>query len=230
MSTTPSPSGRTRRITVMASVGAALAGVAVAGTFALAQPDAKTTAKANAAAATKARVIVQRGPAGPQGKTGKTGARGARGATGPRGVAADDVGHSFSLNWLGGYAGRDNASLDVPGIGRLSTTCNPGTHELRLDPARSDVRTVMTADVFSGTDGDHQRIAVVGTPAVVQLPVSGIVTATLSLEPVNGDGGPATTAPATVTFSVESKSNADPADPSDQNFCYAAGQVLQAGA
>ena len=67
-----------------------------------------------------------------------------------------------------------------------------------------------------------------GDPLVVPLPVSGLVTATLSIEPTNGDGGTGPT-PATLTLSVESKSNADPANPDDRNFCYAAGQVLQAG-
>lgn len=177
------------------------------------------------------RVLVKRGPAGKTGltgDTGDTGATGPAGPTGPQGPAARDVVRSLSLNWIGAPAGLDTASADVPGLGRLDVTCNPGTSTLRLTPSRTDARTVLTADVYSGTQGDHERRASTGDPLVVALPVSGLITATMSVEPTNGDGGAGPT-PATLTLSVESKANADPANPADQNFCYAAGQVLQAG-
>lgn len=183
------------------------------------------------ASAPVVRVLVKRGATGRTGLTGDTGAAGPAGPagpTGPQGPAAHDVVRSLSLNWIGTSAGLDTTGADVPGFGRLDVTCNPTTSELRLTPSRTDARTVLTADVYSGTNGDHERRASTGDPLVVSLPVSGLVTATLSIEPTNGDGGAGPT-PATLTLSVESKSNADPANPDDKNFCYAAGQVLQAG-
>lgn len=259
-----------RRVTAALAVTAAVAGAAVAGTFAGASDDGtahlratstttSTTAKAltpaqraaakKKAAAKKAaakqaaqkkkllasapivRVLVKRGATGRTGltgDTGDTGAAGPAGPAGPQGPAAHDVVRSLSLNWIGTPTGLDTTGADVPGLGRLDVTCNPTTSELRLTPSRTDARTVLTADVYSGTNGDHERRASTGDPLVVPLPVSGLVTATLSIEPTNGDGGTGPT-PATLTLSVESKSNADPANPDDKNFCYAAGQVLQAG-
>jgi hypothetical protein len=236
-STPPRPPRRrptARQATAGAAVLAALAGAAVAGTFAGADQHAAATIRATAAPLTPAqkqaaakkratvRVLVKRGLRGKQGVAGK------RGPRGPQGAAATDVARSLSLNWKGSAAGKDTAGLDVPGIGRLTVTCNVGTRELRLTPAAGGPRTVLTADIYSGTTGDHQRTASAdGSAVAVPLPVSGLITATLSVEPVGGDGGPGT-APATVTLSVESKSNADPADPADFNYCYVAAQALQA--
>jgi hypothetical protein len=244
-STPPNPPRRrptARQATAGAAVLAALAGAAVAGTFAGADQRpaatvraATTTAKpltaaqkqaaAKKAAAKKkasVRVLVKRGLRGKQGVAGK------RGARGPQGAAATDVARSLSLNWKGSATGKDTAGFDVPGIGRLTVTCNLTTQELRLTPAGGGSRTVLTADIYSGTTGDHQRASSAdGSPMAVQLPVSGLITANLSIEPVSGDGGPGP-APATVTLSVESKKNADPADPQDFNYCYVAAQALQA--
>lgn len=251
-----------RHATTAAAVVAALAGVGVAGTFAgaagsgssttkttakpltAAQKKAAAAKKRKAAAATKkaattprvVKVVVKRGlkgSSGPIGKPGADGPQGPAGTAGPPGAPATDAARSFSLNWVRDSTGKDTAGLDVAGIGRLDLTCNTTTRELRLTPARSDVRTIMTADVYSATNGDHRRIASnAGEAVTAALPVSGLLTAVLSVEPKAGDGG-ATTAPATVMLSIESKTNAVPednADPAKQdfNYCYGAAQTLQA--
>ncbi|WP_354699406.1 hypothetical protein DSM112329_05122 [Paraconexibacter sp. AEG42_29] len=260
---TPRRRPTSRQATAAAAVVAAVAGVATAGTFAGAAGSgsssaAKTTSTAKkpltaaqkkAAAARKkaaakkttttpkvVRVVVKRGlkgSAGPIGRTGADGPQGPAGTPGPQGAPASDAARSLSLNWIRDFTGKDTAGIDVAGIGRLDLTCNTTTRELRLTPARSDVRTIMTADVYSATNGDHRRIAsAAGEAVTAALPVSGLLTAVLSVEPKAGDGG-ATTAPATVMLSIESKTNAVPADNADPtkqdfNYCYAAAQTLQA--
>jgi hypothetical protein len=229
---------RARRTTVIAAVGAALAGVAVAGTLAGAQEERPATRAtvAQAAATTspaKVRVLVKRGLRGRTGARGRAGAKGIKGTPGAQGQAgapATDVARSLTINWRGRtFAGRDTATAVLPSIGRLDLSCNPDTQELKLTPSRADARTVATVNRFQSATAGHERRASSGRdPIVVPLPVNGMITAVFSVEPNGGDGGSGP-APATLTLSSEIKLNADPGDPADVNFCYVAAQALQAG-
>lgn len=233
-STEPGPQGSPggpRRAAVTAVVAATLAaaaGVAVAGTFADAQPRAKAGSAATRQATV--RVLVKRGVRGPRGLRGVTGDKGttgAKGTTGTPGPAATDVARSVTINWKGSPGGNGGATASLPGIGRLDLTCTAETQELRVTPGRSDGRTVATIDTFQSASVEHTRRASQGDPIIVPLPVNGMITGVFSIEPINGEGGPGP-APATLTLSSELKLNAKPDDPADFNFCYVAAQVLQA--
>ena len=68
---------------------------------------------------------------------------------------------------------------------------------------------------------------VIGSPTQpgTALPPNGMLSATFSVEPVTGNGGPGP-APSTLTLSSEYKVN--DSDPS-QDFCFVAGQVISGG-
>jgi hypothetical protein len=221
-----------RRAAATALVAATLAaagGVAVAGTFAGAQPGRKASGAATKQATV--RVLVKRGrrgETGPPGADGDKGAAGPKGTTGPPGAPATDVARSLSINWKGAPGANGGATSSLPGIGRLDLTCTPDTQELRITPGRADARTVATIDTFQSASVDHARRSSQGDPIVVPLPVNGMITGVFSIEPINGDGGPGP-APVTLTLSSELKLNAQPGDPADFNFCYVAAQLLQAG-
>jgi hypothetical protein len=232
----PTPDRRRRRttLTALAATAAAATGVAVAGTFAGAQQDGPTAKPAASTTTSKkptVRVLVKRGlrgKTGPRGPKGVTGPKGATGPAGATGAAATDVARSLTINWKGAPGANGAATATVPSIGRLDLTCRDDVQELRLTPMRNDLRTVATIDRFQSASVEHERRASTGDPIVVPLPVNGMVTGVLSLEPIGGDGGDGP-APASLTLSSEMKLNAVPGDAGDTNFCYVAAQVLQAG-
>jgi hypothetical protein len=176
---------------------------------------------------------VARGPRGPRGLRGPRGRRGATGRRGPRG--SDRV-LNLTINWRGDTAapGRDTASAAVGGIGTLKAVCTPQAQTLSLVPARADVRTTASVSDFEGSAAtNEQPYTEGGTPLLIgsptqpggALPPNGMIFATLSVEPISGNGGPGP-APATVTLSSEYKVNdADPAD----DYCFIAAQVVTGG-
>jgi hypothetical protein len=166
----------------------------------------------------------QRAARGPKGD------RGTQGPVGPQGPAATDVVRSLSLNWRrGASSGRDTASVAIPSIGTLVAVCRPGEQRLLLYPAQSGVRTTASVTTFQSTSSDNATSSSTsaGSPLVVAdpLPPNGMLSATLSVQPVSGDGGPGP-APATLVLSSESVVNGLSAT---DNFCFVSGQVLQAG-
>lgn len=165
---------------------------------------------------------------GPQGPGGPAGAPGAAGPAGP----ADDAVRSLTLNWRRGqWGGRDSAATETPGLGTVIVTCRPGTLELRVAPSTPGARTVLDTTVFqgAGTAGasSHERRASSGPGDEIRLPlpVNGMLTGTLSVEPVAGDGGPGPS-PASLIVSSEAKLNGAS---NDENFCYLAAQVVGRG-
>jgi hypothetical protein len=135
----------------------------------------------------------------------------------------------FTINWRNGaFAGRDSATADIPSIGTLTAVCNLDRQALVIDPiARPGVRTIANVTSYEGegtANAFNDRLPHdPGTrQIVIPLPVNGMLSATLSTEPVSGDGG-AGVAPATLMVSSERKVN-DPV--AGLNFCYVAGQAL----
>lgn len=182
----------------------------------------------------------RRGPRGLPGDRGPTGARGPagpQGLAGPPGAPGSDRVRSLQVAWQGAAAaaGRDRASVTIGGVGTLTLVCAPDRQQLTLTPAADGVRTVATitesgssttslTQFASQSPSDPIVIGSSGQPGRA-LPPNGMLLATLSVQPVSGDGGPGP-APATLTLSSEYKAN-DP-DPA-QNFCYVSGQALQGG-
>lgn len=165
----------------------------------------------------------QRAVRGPKGE------RGPQGAPGSPGPAAEEVARSLTINWRNGaWGGRDTAHADIPSIGTLVATCRPGEQHLLLHPAASGVRTVASITTFQATDSDNATSWSTdpGTPVVIAdpLPPNGMLSVTLSVQPVAGDGGPGVP-PATVTLSSEYIVNGLSAS---DNVCYVAAQILQA--
>ncbi len=143
---------------------------------------------------------------------------------------------NLTVNWRGDAAapGRDTDSATIAGIGTLTAVCNPQAQTLTLTPARPDVRTTANVSDFEGsTSTSGQPYTEGGTPLLIgssnqpgdALPPNGMIFATLSVEPIAGDGGPGPS-PATVSLSSEYKVN-DP-DPAN-DFCFIAAQVIIGG-
>jgi hypothetical protein len=188
-------------------------------------------AKKNAAAAP--RTVVVRGatgPVGPQGVEGPTGPAGPAGPEGPPGPTGPDLAVSLTVNWSGlAYAPeRDTTVQSVPGIGQAEARCTPEEQALVITPAQSGARTVADVTTFQGegTAGisSNSRIYSESTaPLTIPLPTDGMISGTLSVEPIDGDGGSEPT-PYSLTISSEWKLN----DPDEaNNYCYIAGQLLQ---
>jgi hypothetical protein len=189
--------------------------------------------RAHTATVQRSAVTVVRGPRGPRGRRGARGPRGPAGRRGPRG--SDRV-LNLTINWRGDAAapGRDADSVVVAGIGTLRAICTPQTQTLTLTPAAGDVRTTANVSDFEGSAAtNEQPYTVGGTPLLIgsptqpggALPPNGMIFATLSVEPIAGDGGPGPS-PATVTLSSEYKVN-DP-DPA-ADYCFIAAQVVTGG-
>jgi hypothetical protein len=206
-----------------------------AGAAALAAPIDLTAHSAS----TRVRVVYHgpRGLRGPRGHTGPRGLTGAAGPAGPAGVAGaagTDHAESLTLNWRGVDAapGRDVASTVVPGLGTLRVTCNPSTQQMTFTPASDGVRTAVNVSDFEATNATNEQPYSTSTsqPIVIGSPTqpghalapNGMLMATISVEPISGDGGPGPS-PATLTVSSEYKVN-DPSGPND--FCFVAAQVL----
>jgi hypothetical protein len=168
---------------------------------------------------------------GPRGRTGPRGATGPAGSTGPQGPPGpvSNVVRSLTINWRNGaYQADPAASATLPGLGVVTLTCTPGAQTLTLVPQTAGVRTVLDTDTVqgAGTQGatSFARAASQspGSPLTVPLPNNGMLLATVSVEPYNGDGGPGPD-PATLTLSSEWKLN----DPdASQNFCFVAAQFV----
>ncbi len=224
---------------------AALLGVAVAGTFAVAR-DGRTPAKASATkvssptatqrrAAERRRLARYRGKTGPRGRKGARGLTGRQGAPGPAGPAGtpgapgpqgapavDDLVRSLSVNWrLNASATRDRGSITLPGLGSVSVVCNADEQHLVLTPGAAG-RSVVSFQRFQAASVESGRTR---APDPVALPVNGMLTGTISVEPTAGDGGPGP-APASFVLSSERKLNAAPGDEAE-NFCSVNLQVLR---
>ena len=185
---------------------------------------------ARTATVQRSAVNVLRGPRGPRGRRGP---RGPRGAAGRRGTPGSDHVVNLTVNWRGDAAapGRDTDSVVIRGIGTLKAVCTPQAQTLTLTPARGDVRTTANVSDFEGSVAtNEQPYSEGGTPLQIgspsqpggKLPPNGMIVATLSIEPISGNGGPSAS-PATVTLSSEYKVN-DP-DATD-DFCFIAAQVV----
>lgn len=159
----------------------------------------------------------------------RVGPAGLPGPQGPPGPAGPDISTALTINWRGldSAPGHDTAAGQIVGIGTLLVTCNATTQTLNLLPAGNGTRSVLDVTTFrgEGTEGtsSNQRLASESSaPISVDLPSNGMISGTISAEPIS-DGGQLA-APATFLLSSEWKSN-DP-DPS-LNYCYVATQVLQ---
>jgi hypothetical protein len=190
----------------------------------------------NSATVQRSAVAVVRGPRGQRGPRGPRGPRGRRGPAGRRGPRGADRALNLTITWRGDAAapGRDSDSVVVKGIGTLTAVCTPQTQTLTLKPARSDVRTTANISDFEGSAAtNEQPYTEGGTPLLIgsptqpggALPPNGMIFATLSVEPIAGDGGLGPS-PATVTLSSEYKVN----DPNPANdYCFIAAQVIAGG-
>lgn len=205
-----------RALIASAVAGAAAASALVATAPWAADPVRSTTADDGARAQSAAKVRVDsRLPRGP---------RGPRGARGP---AATDLVRSLTINWRNGASGgRDAAGVDVPGVGRLVATCRRGDAKLVLLPARGGVRTVASVTRFESTNSTNATPSSTRAddPVAVAdpLPVNGMLSATLSVQPLSGDGGRGP-APATLVATSEMKLNGTTPD---EDFCFVAAQVI----
>lgn len=222
---------RTILIATLAALIAAAVGVASSGAA------SSQTAVAQASSVRHGIVIVR----GPRGYRGYRGFRGPRGPTGPQGPtgaqgpAGTDHVSSFSINWRGdsNAAGNSSASVGIPGIGTLNVVCSPSQQTASLTPAASgSVRTEANISDFEGSASSNQmpysqngQAIPIGSPTQPgqALPPNGMLTGTLSVQPVDGTGGPEP-APATLTLSSEYVVNNPPND-----SCFIAGQVTQGG-
>jgi hypothetical protein len=226
-----------RRQLLVAAVLSALLGVLAVGAVSGAV-SGESKPSASAAATTKKKTTAKkslrgprglrglRGKTGPKGSTGLVGPQGAPGTPGPQGPAATDVARSLTINWRrNAFGGRDVASATVPSIGRVDVICTPGEQVLRVTPARDDQRTSIAIQRYESATGTHQQLTSTGPgdPVTVPLPVGGMLTGVMSLQPIAGDGGGGP-APATFTLTSSFKVNDDA-----NNECYVAMQVLAAG-
>ena len=231
--------------------GVALGGSSVRSWLVSGQASGASTAqhKAEASAKKKAKRGPRgpRGKRGPKGKTGAQGATGAQGVAGPQGapgVSGDQV-YDFSINWQNQSAdpgaGSTTSAVAIPGVGTLNLSC-PWPYE---EASQSGVMTFTpstgagtrgvasyTVTQGAGTEGKSMvtRAESTGAPIPigyekngrVALPVNGMVTGTLSIEPFSGNGG-ASQPPATFTLSSYYVVN-DPVNANRQ--CHISGQVI----
>jgi hypothetical protein len=189
-----------------------------------------TTAKRSAPATRVELLRGAAGPVGPQGVEGPAGPAGPAGPEGPPGPPGPDLAVSLTINWSGlAYAPeRDTTVQSVPGIGQAEARCTPEEQALVITPAQSGVRTVADVTTFqgegtAGVSSDSRLFSESTAPLTIPLPTNGMISGTLSVEPITGDGGSGP-APYSLTISSEWKLN-DP-DEAD-NYCYIAGQLLQ---
>lgn len=201
-------------------------------------------AAAEQAAKSKAR-RGKRGPKGPPGPKGKRGRRGPQGATGPQGPAGVDGANNermvnLSIGWNGNSnaAGNDYDSASLPGIGELAIRCPAGNaaaeapHRLELTPSSGGRRTVMTITTFEAAganNAENARYTSSSTERIsAPLPFNGVVTGTVSIEPINGNGENAGVLPGgSLTISAYIKD--DDANPAS-NYCHVSLQALADGA
>lgn len=177
----------------------------------------------------------QPGPRGKRGPRGRRGRQGPRGARGPTGPAGGDAITDLSINWRGGaFSGRDSAEATLTGVGMLTATCRPvegdenGFHRLVLTPASNGVRTVVNVSTSQASEIQTARLTSdsSGTPIEFNLPINGMITAVISVEPVSGDGGAGPT-PWSLQASSEMKMNGSGGADSTQNYCYVALQAAR---
>jgi hypothetical protein len=225
----------TRGLVAVGACIGALGGVAIAVAGSSAQQAASvhkatTTVKKSAAAP---RTVLVRGATGPRGLAGVAGAvgpAGSPGPEGPQGPPGPDLAESFTINWSGlAYAPeRDTTVGTVPGVAQVEVRCTLEEQAIVVTPLLSGVRTVADVTTFQGEGvagvSSHARLFSESTsPITIPLPTNGMLEGTLSVEPIDGDGGP-DAAPSSLTFSSEWKLN----DPDEaNNYCYVAGQFLQ---
>jgi hypothetical protein len=223
-----------RGLAAMGACFGALGGVALA----VADSSAQSTASHKAATTTKkaapaTHTLVVRGATGPRGLDGVAGPAGATGPQGPEGAPGapgPNLAESFAVNWSGlAYAPeRDTTVGTVPGVAQVEVRCSVEEQTIIVTPLLSGVRTVADVTTFQGEGvagvSSHARLfSESNSPIAIPLPTNGMIEGTLSVEPVNGDGG-AEPAPSSLTFSSEWKLN----DPDETaNYCYVAGQFLQ---
>jgi hypothetical protein len=138
-----------------------------------------------------------------------------------------NVVRSLTINWRDGLWPIDpTASATLPGLGAATLTCTPSTQTLTITPASGAAQTVLDTDTAqgAGTAGatSFASASSQGAPITVPVPNNGMIFATVSVQPILGDGG-AGPAPASMTLSSEWKMN-DP-NPAN-NFCYMAAQFV----
>lgn len=159
----------------------------------------------------------------------RVGPTGVPGPPGPTGPAGPQISTSLAINWRGfeNAPGHDGAAGQIGGVGTLFLTCSATTQTLSLVPAGNGGRSVLSVTTFEGegTAGasSYQRLYSESTaPISIDLPNNGMISGTISAEPIGSDGP--LPAPATFLLSTEWKNN-DP-DPT-RNYCFVAAQVLQ---
>ena len=176
---------------------------------------------------------LQQGPRGKRGPRGYRGPQGPRGPRGPEGQPGGDAIADFSLNWrYGAWNGRDTGQMTLTGMGVLAATCRPvdgnenGQRVLELTPARSGIRTVLNTTTFQASEARNVRTVSEGDTMTLELPVNGMITGVVSVEPIS-DSDDALPTPWTFTVSSEAKVNGVGGADSSENFCYVAAQAAR---
>lgn len=186
-----------------------------------------------------------KGPPGPKGKRGKRGRQGPQGIRGPQGAAGANNERVYNLNvdWsdAADAAGNDSASRTIPGVGTLKVACptsDPGTYpgdrRLTLTNESGGKRVVATLTTFlddssAGENVVSQRQA--NPPAQIGfgLPQNGMISGNISVEPISGNGGPASSlSNASLILSSYYQTN-DPGNPAN-NWCHVSAQLVVKGA
>ena len=174
---------------------------------------------------TRRHVTVRRGPTGPAGPVGPAGPQGPAGAAG---AAGPQIALSLQIDWSEAQntSGHESSAVALPGTGTLTATCTTQTQTLTLAPANGNYRTVIDATTFNsaGTQAaTNERHETTTTPITLKLPTNGMINATISLEPIAGNGGEQLAAPAMLTLSSEFVVNGSNGPEDD---CYVAGQII----
>ncbi|HEY7892384.1 MAG TPA: hypothetical protein VIC05_09275 [Solirubrobacteraceae bacterium] len=218
---------------LLSALGGGLTAVLPGSALTSARPDASVAAKHNKPSkhAKKTsghhRVSVRRGPPGPVGPAGPAGPQGPAGATGAPGP---QIAVSLQVDWreASNIQGHESASVALPGIGTLSASCTLQAQTLTLTPASSTNRTVLDASTLQGEGNQgvssNERRETTGEPTTLALPPNGMITATVSLEPIAGNGGEQLSSPAMLTLSSEYEQNGSSGS---EDYCYIAGQIIQ---
>ncbi len=221
---------------VLSALGGGLTAILPSSALTVARPDAGVAAKHGKSkkharkAGGRHRVTVRRGPAGPTGPAGPAGPAGPPGPAGGAGPAGPQIALSLQVDWreASNVQGHESASVALPGIGTLSASCTLQAQTLTLTPASSTYRTVLDASTLQGEGSQgvssNERRETTGAPTTLALPPNGMITATVSLEPIAGNGGEELAAPAMLTLSSEYKLNGASGAEDD---CFVAAQVVQ---
>ncbi len=184
------------------AIGAAGLG-ALAGALVASLPSGAASRHATAATAT--RTVYVRGPRGFRGPQGSRGDRGPQGATGPQGPSDPNgvAALSLTINWFKDTGGDPTTQghdgpITIPGIGTMSMECDYNTQEIVADavldqqlrhPDRRQCHDLPGRRLLGRLAEPALRIFRIFA-VVIPLPLNGMLSGTLSVEPTFGAGGP----------------------------------------